>query len=200
MDHTGFPGTLNPRGGGANPAIKGYGHWLQRFDMARALLAHGLMACLAGCSGESGFNNRELDVNPVEGDAIMELSAQSLIWEDMEPGLTVGFDLLVSSVGELNLHLYESRLTASGGGVFYISEDWRSEKIVAPGNNVTITVTAAFEEDAAAGAVAEGILRIRCNDIDSTLYELPLLATVRDEGADTGPGADTGQDTDAGTP
>ncbi len=160
--------------------------------MARALLAHGLMACLVACGGDSGFNNRELDVDPVDGDAIMELSAQSLIWEDMEPGLTIGFNLEVASVGELNLHLYESRLTASGGGVFYLPEDWRNEKVVAPGSSVTLTVTAAFEEDAAGGDEANGTLRIRCNDIESTLYELPLFATVREEATDTGQGTDTG--------
>ena len=143
-----------------------------------------------GCGGESGFSSNDGDVNPIEGNAIMELSHDSLVWEDMEPGITMGFDLTVTSVGELNLVLYESRIISSGDGVFYLPDDWREEKTISPGGSLTMTVTAAFPEDSPPETTAEGLLRIKCNDIESIQYELPLQANTKPETGDTGDGED----------
>ncbi|MEE2750249.1 MAG: hypothetical protein VX519_02365 [Myxococcota bacterium] len=152
-----------------------------------------------GCGGESGFTSNDGDVNPIEGNAIMELSHDSLVWEDLEAGVTMGFDLEISSVGELNLVLYESRIISSGDGVFYLPDDWRQEKTIPPGGSLTMTVTAAFPEATAPETTADGILRIKCNDIESIQYELPLQANVEPEATDTGdtgPGEDPA-DTDS---
>jgi len=148
---------------------------------------------LVGCGGESGFSNNDGDVDPIEGNAIMELSHNSLVWEDLAPGITMGFDLVVSSVGELNLMLYESRIISSGDGVFYLPDDWRQEKTIPPGGSLTMTVTAAFPEDTAPETTVDGLLRIKCNDIESIQYELPLQANVEPESQDTG---DTGDEED----
>ncbi len=151
---------------------------------------------LIGCGGESGFSSNDGDVNPVEGNAIMELSHDSLVWEDLAPGITMGFDLVVASVGELNLVLYESRIISSGDGVFYLPEDWRQEKTISPGGSLTMTVTDAFPEDPPPETIVDGLLRIKCNDIESIQYELPLQANVKPEAGDTGDTGDTA-DTDS---
>ena len=49
-----------------------------------------------------------------------------------------------------------------------------------------MTVTAAFDEDAAPETTAAGILRIKCNDKDAIEWLLDLEANVAPESGDTG--------------
>jgi hypothetical protein len=135
--------------------------------------------CVSDGADDSGLSiNTDTDSEPVDDFARMELSQEALVWEDIGPGFTVGNDLVLSSVGATDLVLYESRITDSGGGVFYLPQDWLNEKLVAPGSSVTMTVTASFPENTEPGSATTGTLRIRSNDAESPAHELPLLATL----------------------
>ena len=85
---------------------------------------HPILTCFAvltaACgSGDSNFTNTEEDPKPVDGESVMEVSATELNWSDMEVGQTYSKEFTISSVGEVDLQLYEARILV-GGDVFYL--------------------------------------------------------------------------------
>ncbi len=157
---------------------------------------------LAACQADTGFTHQDDDAGAVEGDAKMELSATQIVWEDLTLGETYSQELIISSTGERNLVIYEGRVIDSGGGVFYLPDEWKdNEKTIGPGTSVTMVLTAFFDEDAEAVESASGTLKIRSNDEDETEHLLSLAATLA--GGDTGGGdtgsGDTGEGSDTGT-
>ena len=152
-----------------------------------------MITCLslmaAACSsGDSNLTNTKEDPKPVDGESIMEVSATEMTWTDMEVGQTYSQEFTVSSVGEVDLQLYEARILV-GGDVFYLPEVWKSDQTIAKGSSVTMTLTASLEEDTA----REGSMRIKSNDSTTVELIVPLMATpIGWESSDTGTGEDTG--------
>jgi len=159
----------------------------------RALPFHLTLAFLIGAcgSGDTGFTNNEEEPMPVAGDAIMELSATELSWVDMEVGQTYSKEFTISSVGEVDLQVYEARILV-GGDVFYLPEVWKNDQTIAKDNSITMTLTASLEEE----ALREGSMRIKSNDSTNIEVLIPLSAAPVgwEGGEDTGSG-DTGAST-----
>lgn len=157
---------------------------------------HPILTCFAvltaACgSGDSNFTNTEEDPKPVDGESVMEVSATELNWSDMEVGQTYSKEFTISSVGEVDLQLYEARILV-GGDVFYLPEVWKSDQNIARGDSVTMTLTASLEED----APREGSMRIKSNDSTTVELLIPLNATPLgwEASEDTGEaGGDTGE-------
>ena len=127
---------------------------------------------LWGCGpGESSFTKKEDDPIPAAGDSIMEVSNTELTWSDMEVGQTYSKEFTIESVGEVDLQFYEARIL-TGGDTFYLPEVWKNDQTLSKGQSITMTLTAALQED----AMREGSMRIKSNDSNSVELLIPLIA------------------------
>jgi hypothetical protein len=165
--------------------------------MRTAFIVQALGILLVGCNnGDTGFTKEDPNPIPVSGDAVMEISATSIEWTDMEVGQTYSKEFTISSLGEIDLQVDEARILV-GGDVFYLPEVWKSDQILAKGDSVTMTLTASLSED----ELREGSMRIKSNDSTTVELLVPLTASpVGWSGGDTGEGTtDSGDSTDSGT-
>ena len=144
---------------------------------------------LTACGGDTSFSHQDDDVKPVTGDSLIEFSETELRWDDIELGQTISRELTISSVGEVDLEMYDARVIV-GSSTFYLPDDWRSSRTIASGSDITLLLTASLEE-----TMAEGILRIKCNDANQLEFEIPLTATAAADTDDTGVTSDSGLDT-----
>lgn len=151
-----------------------------------------LMALLAACQTDTSFNNNTEDVTDVQGKGDMELSAFELTWENMDLGQAESQTLLIKSIGELNLVLYEARIISTGNGAFYIEET--EDKVIAPGTTYELVVVANVDND----NLREGTLRLKTNDLDYSEVLIPLLGSTSEVGGEDTGADDTGAD-DTGT-
>jgi hypothetical protein len=158
------------------------------------------MTCLSlfasGCGGgETNFTKQEETPQAVDGESIMEISANELNWTDMEVGQTYSKEFTISSVGKVDLQVYEARIIV-GGDVFYLPEVWKKGATLAEGNSLTMTLTASLEKD----ALREGSMRIKSNDSTTLELIVPLTATPLgwEDAGDTGDTSDTAEDTGTG--
>ena len=149
----------------------------------------------AACGGgESNLTSTEDDPKPVDGEAIMEVSATELTWNDMEVGQTYSKEFTISSVGQVDLQIYESRILV-GGDVFYLPEVWKKGETLAMGNSITMTLTASLEQN----APREGSMRIKSNDSTNVELIIPLTASPvdwEDPGDTSDPIEDTGAESE----
>jgi len=144
---------------------------------------------LSGCGGDTNFSHQDDDVKPVTGDSLVEFSETELRWDDIELGQTISRELTVSSVGDVDLEMYDARVIV-GSSTFYLPDDWRNSRTIASGSDITLLITASLDEP-----MAEGILRIKCNDSNQLEFEIPLIATAASEPGDSGLSTDTETDT-----
>jgi hypothetical protein len=168
--------------------------------MRTAFIVQAIGILLVGCSnGDTGFTKEDPNPTPVSGDAIMEISATSIEWTDMEVGQTYSQEFTISSIGEIDLQVDEARILV-GGDVFYLPEVWKNDQILPKGDSITMTLTASLSED----EIREGSMRIKSNDSTTVELIVPLTATPvgwSGGGGDTGQGAtDSGDSTDSGNP
>jgi hypothetical protein len=166
--------------------------------MRTAFVVQALGIFLVGCNnGDTGFTKEEKNPTPVSGDAIMEVSATSVAWTDMEVGQTYSKEFTITSVGEIDLQIDEARILV-GGDVFYLPEVWKNDQILPKDDSVTMTLTASLSED----ELREGSMRIKSNDSTTVELIVPLTASPvgwSGGGEDTGQGTtDSGDSTDSG--
>lgn len=147
-----------------------------------------LSIALAACGGDTNFSHQEDDIQPVTGNAAVEFSATELRWDDIELGQTISRELTVSSVGQVDLEFYDARVII-GSSTFYLPDEWRSSRTIAAGSEVTMLLTASLDDP-----MAEGILRVKCNDENQLEFEIPLIATAEANTTEDGLTGDTGTD------
>ena len=147
-----------------------------------------LMALLAACQTDTSFNNNTEDVADVQGKGDMDLSALELTWSNMGLGQAESQTLLIKSIGELNLVMYEARIISTGNGAFYIEET--EDKVIAPGTTYELVVVANVEND----NLREGSLRLKTNDLDFAEILIPLTAWTGDVGSEDTGSEDSGTD------
>ena len=158
-------------------------------SFARYISIFSIGIALAGCGGDTNFSHQDDDVKPVTGSSLVEFSATELHWDDIELGQTISRELTIASIGEVDLELYDARVIV-GSSTFYLPDEWRSSRTIASGSEVTLLLTASLDE-----SMAEGILRVKCNDANQIEYEIPLLATAATSTEDSGITSDSGVDT-----
>ena len=141
---------------------------------------------LSACGGDTNFSHQDDELQPVTGNAIAEFSATELRWDDIEMGQTISRELTISSMGEVDLEFYDARVII-GSSTFYLPDEWRSSRTVASGSDITLLLTASIEEP-----LVEGILRVKCNDVDQVEFEIPLIATGTLDTSDSGLTVDSG--------
>ena len=144
-----------------------------------------LLMLVVGCTSNTSFSHQTPDVPVVEGNGEMEYSPLELVWTDLEVGTTISQELVLTSVGELNLSVYEVRVTDTGNGTFYTEE--LEDRLLATGSSLSVLVVATLKNE----RMAEGTLRIQSNDADLLDLEVPLIAYPlgfeQDSGADSAP-------------
>lgn len=139
-----------------------------------------LLLGLAGCPSSTSFSQQTPEPAPVEGAGMLVYSPTELVWEDLEVGTSLSQELILESVGELNLSIFEVRVTDSGAGTFYTEE--LEDRLLAPGASLSVIVVATLN----AAREAEGTLRVKTNDADHLQLEVPLLARPAGAGPDSG--------------
>ena len=141
---------------------------------------------LAACESDTGFQNTGDDNQEVEGAGELELSPAELVFDDMALNNTYSQDITFTSVGEVNLRVYEILVISSGEGTFYVGDI--DDLTIAPGSSIPVTVTASLEED----AVKQGSLRVKTNDVSYSEFTIPLIACPESFEGDCGDVNDTG--------
>ncbi|MCB9761232.1 MAG: hypothetical protein H6739_15430 [Alphaproteobacteria bacterium] len=140
-----------------------------------------LLLLAMGCSPETSFQNNTGDNSEVEGGGALEYSPAELIFEDLTVGNTYSQDITFSSVGEVNLTVYEVRVISSAEGTFYVGET--EDLVIAPGTALPVTITASLAQD----EPREGTLRVRTNDVEYIEFTIPMIARPEGyTGDDTG--------------
>jgi len=131
------------------------------------------LALICACGAETGFQNTDDDGDFVEGNGKLEWLPAELVFTDLLQSITVSQMLKLTSAGENNLVVYEVRVLNSGGGVFYMGEE-EGQITLAPGTSREFPVTATMDEWA---AEAIGSVRVKTNDPDAIVLEIPCSAT-----------------------
>jgi hypothetical protein len=148
-----------------------------------------LVACGGGDFG-FGSNTGGDDV-PV-GTARMTLSAEELVFEDLEVDAAQTQFLVVANSGDTLLEYRGGEILGSDPEVFFIPEDPDLEDAnLSPDSTKEIRVTARIEEIEPASAY----FRLHTNDVDRPVLDIPLTGWPLGWTGDTD-GGDT--DTDAG--
>ncbi|GEM_PF-7127397 len=154
-----------------------------------------LIALMLACDpGETTFSNINSDVDEASGVAALTLSADELVFTDLQPDLAYSITLTLGSAGESNLLIYDVLIVEDDQAVFYLSaansEDPSDE--LAPGTDADYVFTANLPEgvDSATARV-----RIKTNDPDWLDFYLPMSASALVDTSDT---ADTGAKGDTG--
>lgn len=132
------------------------------------VLVAGLMA--GGCPAQTGLSNTHEGVYDVQGNARVEFAPEELVWTDLATDSTTDAELVLSSVGDLNLVIYEVRLLNSADGVFFIEQI--EDRTIAPGSALTVLATASLIDN----QPAEGMARIKTNDSEQLELMVPLFA------------------------
>ncbi|MFT5584060.1 MAG: hypothetical protein ACI9VR_001645 [Cognaticolwellia sp.] len=168
--------------------------------LAVALLSIG---ALSACAGDGNFSQTTDGPDVTEGAGELSLAGATLVWTELEPGVSVGNTLYFENVGELNLIIKQARVTSSAGGTFYLPET--EDKTVGPGDSYEMSVVATLPGD----QPKSGKLQVKTNDPLFTDFIVDLEAypvgwdtgtDTGDSGTDTGDsGADTGTDTGTDT-
>lgn len=140
-----------------------------------------------GCSGDTGFSRTKDDPGSDAGEGKIEISPASLEFTDLAVGYARTEYLLVKSVGDDTLSVYDLRVI-SGAGTFQTPR--QEDFTIAVGDQIEVAVTATLKEL----STVKGTLRIESNDRETLEYDIPLLAVPGDP-SDTG---DTGDTEDSG--
>jgi len=157
-----------------------------------------LLSALGACTNDVNFTRQQDDVEVVEGNGEMLMEPATVDLYGLVPEITTSETLRIENVGTNNLLVYEARIITSGGGTFYLPDEWMTtERTVAPGQSIDMIVAATL----AAEGTQEGSLRIKSNDVNLLERYVTLRATSDpEETTGTDPG-DTGTGPgDSGTP
>jgi hypothetical protein len=147
-----------------------------------------LLSALVACTTDTNFTRQQDDVEVVEGNGEMLIEPSSVNLYGLVPEITTSETLRIENVGDNNLVLYEARIITSGGGTFYLPEEWlTTERTVAAGQSIDMIIAATL----GAEGTQEGSLRIKSNDVNLLERYVTLQATSDPEETETTPG-DTG--------
>lgn len=155
--------------------------------MHRTLITLSLSLVLAGtgCQGDNSFTTGGNDNANQVGSGQMEvIPAAGVVWEGLVPGYPCSEYVRIDSVGIEDLNIDRIDITASGDGVFSLTQEHESISLPA-GESYELPVQARLSTL----AMATGELRIKSNDEETVDLRLTLTANPAAEW-DTG---DTGE-------
>jgi len=137
------------------------------------------LLCALGCGEEVGFTKHS-DPDPVKGEGRMQLSTESLHWQDMAVGVARSIGIVVTSVGEHTLQIRSGVVTQDPAEAYYTDEAANEGIDLDNGDSREFLVVCHLQvpEEAA------GVFRLESNDVDRPVLDIPLLCTPIDE--DTG--------------
>ncbi len=151
---------------------------IERIACVAALLALGVACGERETSFSKGSGNEGL----VEGSAIMELSADELVFADAPVGSARSIDLVVGNSGDADLTIFSGRIYDDESFVYYADEDAVEDAVVVPGQEISIPIVVTLEEAEPATAV----FRLDTNDRERPVFDVALLTTPEGWVGDTG--------------
>ncbi len=153
---------------------------------------------LIGCTNDVNFSRQEDDIDHVSGNGELSMDPWEVALYGLVPEITTSETLTITNIGDNNLVIYEARIITSGGGTFYVPDEWQSEQhTVAPSQSIDLIVAATL----AAEGTQTGSIRIKSNDVNVLERYVDLMATTDPEPVDTPTGgSDTGTTRDSGDP
>jgi hypothetical protein len=130
-----------------------------------------VLLLLAGCGGDVGFGSNT-DNTVITGEAHMELSAEELVYEDLEVGKARSETLLVTSTSDHTLKIDSAKVMGPDAARFFLQEDEHVDVEVFQGQDpheITIVCNLTELEP------VEAYLRLDTNDADIPVRDIPLL-------------------------
>ena len=134
-----------------------------------------LIPSLLGACGTSTNFTQNTTPATGGGQPILDISAESLEFSDVEVGIVGSQTLIITSAGDSPLEISRIRLTNSAEEQFYIQE--YDLFTLDPESTKEIIVTVTLAEI----GYTEGELQIRSNDADFRDLRVPLLAYTTGE-------------------
>jgi hypothetical protein len=137
-----------------------------------------VLGLVSACGGDTGFSNTKTDPGSDVGTGRLEVEPSSLDFPDLQVGYALTKYMVLESVGDDKLVVYDLRIIA-GNGVFQTER--LEDLTIAEGDRYEVAVTATLAE----ALEADGTLRVESNDPDQINFDVPLHATPAAE-QDTG--------------
>lgn len=150
-----------------------------------------LLLTLLACGNDTNVGSGGNDISTAPADASAQLSAGGFEWTEVPLGYSNSQSLVVGSIGEGALLVYEIKLVTNPQAAFYFDEveDIQLE----PGQEATYSIVVNLDAGWDLATYAEGTLRVKTNDVECVSVMVPLLAYP--EGYTGTPASDTGATT-----
>lgn len=145
-------------------------------------LALGLAGLLACGPSDLGFSKGSTDQDFQDGVATMELSEETLRFEDVVPGTARSIDLVLRNAGDADLLVYEGEIVSDPAQVFYAEAEASTDLVVVPEQEVALTIGVTLEE----AERADGVYRLDTNDPERPTFEVALVALPEGWEGETG--------------
>lgn len=141
------------------------------------------LALLVGCFGDPGDDVR---IQPDTGEervfeGEVSVSPESLALVGV-PGERVVGTVVVANVGEYDLTLESAAMTEDADGVLVTDEQTNGDRVISPERSFEVLVRcelpADHTDDTDAGALVEGVLRVRTSDEDTPTVDVAVSCAV----------------------
>lgn len=143
----------------------------------RALTFAVPLLALTACDSDLGFSNTPDHQVGLEGEGVMEISVDELVFSGVSVGSARSEVLRITSVGDGALRIDSVTLPEAAEGTFYLDEDAYVELSLDPERSKEVVVVCHLTE----AVETEGVLRIDSNDRETPVVEVPLVCTPEAE-------------------